>query len=519
MVILAVVAVSALLRLGMAAIPLERDEGEYAYIAREWRRGAVPYRDAFNQKPPGVFLAYRMLFALDIESVEGIHWMAHAWLAGALVPLVLLGRRVGGLAVGAAAGLGAAVLAMDSSVLGNAGNAELFALLPLSLGVYVAWRDGGPAAAFVAGLCGGVALCMKHVSLPVVLWPIGWLAVRPRPLGRAALPRALAFTAGVGGVLAAVAVYLYLRGAGWEAWDAVVAHNLAYASRVPLAHYRFTLAMGGWPVAVTQWPWWVAAGAGAIVMSRAERRALWPIAAWLVAAGLATSAGGYFRPHYFMYLVPPVALLGASGLGALARRVAGERPAARALIAVLGVAVAAWPVVVHGSYFRARSPELASRELYPFQPFAESSLAADWIRQRSTDDETVFVYGSEPQIPFYAGRRSVSRYIILYPLYSGVPDAGERQAEVVAELERLPRVVVVVLNTASLGPEPLAPRLLETRLREMLRRHYDLEAATVVGPQGLARLVEARRDASGQLRVRAGIGDRPSLLLFVRRSS
>jgi hypothetical protein len=512
--LLAVVAVSGLLRVGIASLPLERDEGEYAYIARAWLDGAVPYRDAFDQKPPGVLLAYRALFALGIASVEGIHWMAHVWLAAALVPVMWLGWRAGGAATGAGAALSTAVLAMDSSVLGSAANTELFALLPLGLGVALASRRGGRAAAFAAGLCAGTALLMKQVTLPIVLWPIGWLAVRPWPLGRATLSRAAAFAGGLGAVLATAALYFVARGAGAETWDAVVGHNLAYASSVPLSQYRHTLAAGGGPVAAAQWPWWGAALAGALAMRTEERRALWPLAAWLAASVLAASAGGYFRPHYFMFVVPPVALLGTAGFAAVARRLVGERRAA-ALTIGLTLAAVAWPLGLHAEYFRARSPELVSRELYPFQPFAESPLAAAWIRRSSSEDDTVFVYGSEPQILFHAGRRSASRYIILYPVYARAADAGERQAAVLAEIERAPpRIVVVVLNTASLGPEPLLPRLLETRLREMLGRHYHLAAATVVGPEGLARLQEARH---GDGRLIAQVGERPSLLLFRRR--
>ena len=49
------VLIVAAIRLPLLAIPLERDEGEYAYIA--WRLGynELPYRDWVDQKPPGVF--------------------------------------------------------------------------------------------------------------------------------------------------------------------------------------------------------------------------------------------------------------------------------------------------------------------------------------------------------------------------------------------------------------------------------------------------------------------------------
>jgi hypothetical protein len=39
--------------------PLDRDEGAYALIAQQWSRGAMPYRDYFDHKPPVVYVAYR----------------------------------------------------------------------------------------------------------------------------------------------------------------------------------------------------------------------------------------------------------------------------------------------------------------------------------------------------------------------------------------------------------------------------------------------------------------------------
>ena len=45
-------------------IPLERDEGEYSYISNVIADGGVPYRDAFDQKPPAVFYLYYLVFLL-----------------------------------------------------------------------------------------------------------------------------------------------------------------------------------------------------------------------------------------------------------------------------------------------------------------------------------------------------------------------------------------------------------------------------------------------------------------------
>ena len=63
-----------LLRLPIAAIPLERDEGEYAYIAQRWMHGDVPYRDAFNQKLPGAFIIYAFIERVIGTTPSAIHW-------------------------------------------------------------------------------------------------------------------------------------------------------------------------------------------------------------------------------------------------------------------------------------------------------------------------------------------------------------------------------------------------------------------------------------------------------------
>ena len=94
-------------------IPLERDEGEYAYIAQQALQGDVPYRDAFDQKPPGVFLIYAIGMFIFGRSAEAIHSFQSAWTlatvwllyrlvarlfgtAGGLFAAFALARRLGG---------------------------------------------------------------------------------------------------------------------------------------------------------------------------------------------------------------------------------------------------------------------------------------------------------------------------------------------------------------------------------------------------------------------------------------
>ena len=54
-------------------LPLERDEGEYAYAGQLLLQGVPPYQLAYNMKFPGVYFAYALLMALFGQSAAGIH--------------------------------------------------------------------------------------------------------------------------------------------------------------------------------------------------------------------------------------------------------------------------------------------------------------------------------------------------------------------------------------------------------------------------------------------------------------
>src|SRR6266480_1533125 len=81
----------AAIRAPLLPIPLERDEGEYAYIA--WRLGhnELPYRNWVDQKPPAVFYVYRLALSLPFEPVRAIHLVVWLFVAASTCALFFLG--------------------------------------------------------------------------------------------------------------------------------------------------------------------------------------------------------------------------------------------------------------------------------------------------------------------------------------------------------------------------------------------------------------------------------------------
>src|SRR6476661_1403316 len=62
------------LRFHLRNIPLERDEGEYAYAGQLMLQGIPPYKLAYNMKLPGTYAAYALILAVFGQTPSGIHF-------------------------------------------------------------------------------------------------------------------------------------------------------------------------------------------------------------------------------------------------------------------------------------------------------------------------------------------------------------------------------------------------------------------------------------------------------------
>ena len=70
---MAVLLLVAGIRFRLLTIPLERDEGEYAYAGQLMLQGIPPYELAYNMKFPGVYAAYALILAGFGQTPGGIH--------------------------------------------------------------------------------------------------------------------------------------------------------------------------------------------------------------------------------------------------------------------------------------------------------------------------------------------------------------------------------------------------------------------------------------------------------------
>ena len=248
-----VVLLTLILRLPLLNIPLERDEGEYAYIAWRLDYGELPYRDWVDQKPPGVFWAYRAALAIPIDPVCAIHLLVLIVSAASACTLFFVAIRFVGRPWALTAACLFALHSADPAVQGPAANTEQFMLFPLLFSIFLFLQATGEtkrrATLMVAcGALTGIAIAFKQVA--AVNW-IFLIAAFPffAPAGRRfrdGITFAAWSTAGAAAVWLAISLYFLARQGFGDFIYNVFTHNFEYVHAMPLlVRWRFFTETAG----------------------------------------------------------------------------------------------------------------------------------------------------------------------------------------------------------------------------------------------------------------------------------
>jgi hypothetical protein len=427
----------AALRLHGLGLPLLSDEGEYAYAARVWSAGGLPYRDVFNQKPPMTFLVYRLCASLSSSPAAPRYAAMLAALLTALALLLLAPKRW---SVPARLAGPLSYLVLSTTPVGDFGfpaNTEVFAAAFTAWAVWAASR-GTRRFAALGGLLAGAALMTKQTALWPVLAAVVLAAWRGQRRWDA--KAALAFAGGAAAVPALWLGYFWARGGLGFFWDCVVAGNMRYA------------AVAGWSSAAEQgrffvadlapsflkgsWPAWALAAFGLRGLeARWENRGELTAVLWLAGALLAAATGLLLFPHYFLQAAPPLCLAAAYGVQRLGGRRAWAALAALALV----------PAAARADFYFGKSREAVAKDLLYPSPLLEDEWLGRRLGELTAPSDSIWVFGSEPALYVYSGRRAATRHDFVYPL-TMFPKSPEPLAAELAALRAAKPAYVVYVN-------------------------------------------------------------------------
>src|SRR5947209_14554584 len=178
---LAVVVLALAIRIRLLGIPREGDEGEYAYAGQLMLQGIPPYKLAYNMKFPGTYAAYAVMMSIFGQTANGIHLGLLMVNAASIALVFFLGRRLMNATAGIVAAASYAVLSVNPSVLGFAGHATHFVILPVLGGCLLLLRSldrPSTKILFVAGLLFGIGLLMKQPAFFFILFGASYLFYR-----------------------------------------------------------------------------------------------------------------------------------------------------------------------------------------------------------------------------------------------------------------------------------------------------------------------------------------------------
>jgi len=494
--VLLVILFFGLVRFRLRDMPLERDEGEYAYAGQLILQGIPPYQLAYNMKLPGTYAAYALILAAFGQTPAAIHMGLLLINAATIVLVYFLGRRLSGQIAGVVAAASYALLSASPSVLGLAGHATHFVVLPALGGILLLLKAidvQRPQLFFWSGLLFGIAFLMKQPGISFLFFaalyllktewrtPIDWAGLTKRMgslLSGAALPFAL------------TCVVLLAAGAFKAFWFWTFSYAQQYAARLSLAE---GLSILGEMIPIVTQPatfvWIIAAvGISALFWNRDLRACAAFIGGFAVFSFLAVCPGFYFREHYFILLLPAAALLAGIAIDSatqLARRNQLTRLLAGLPTLVFLAAFLASVAELRVLFFQ-MTPTQAVRAIYTRNPFPEAVTIANYLAAHMPADGRIAILGSEPEIYFYSRRHSATGYIYVYPLMEDQPYAMTMQKEMIGDIEKAnPEFLLFVEVSFSWLARPGSPQLdsLLSWADRYISAHYQLVGiADIIGP-------------------------------------
>lgn len=470
--VLLIILIVGVIRARLLSLPLERDEGEYAYTGQLLLQGVPPFKLAYTMKLPGTTVAYALIMALFGQSPTGIHLGLLLVNAITIVLVFLLGRKLLGSNGGVTACATYAVMSLSYSVLGLAAHATHFVVLFALGGVLVFLRaieSGRLVNFFLSGLLFGLAFLMKQPGMFFSIFGavlIVWFEIKlyrelveTRKLGskrpqfnwERCFQRLATYSLGAILPLGLTCILLWWAGVFQHFWFWTFTYVQSYGSTISgpegfqylLMHFQ-----SGADVVL-----WVLAGIGLVILlfdrMPGDRKVI--ILTLLVVSLVSVCPGLYFRGHYFVLALPAVSLLVGYAATFLLKLItkAGFPPISKAIPAAVLFLICLLVILEeHQQQVLFKdTPAAASRDIWgKSNPFVESTEIARYIHEHTKKDDRIAVLGSEPQICFYSKRRSVTGYIYTYGLMELNAPAEKMQKEMIHEIEAGKPEILVLVN-------------------------------------------------------------------------
>src|SRR6058998_296435 len=384
-------------------------EAMYSVVANEIVDGGRPYADAVERKPPLLFWTYAAVFKIAGKfNWKALHMVALVWALCAMAGLYVIGRHLFDRNTSLIAALFYSVFQPWWTWKNLSFDGEMLMNLPIIWAWAIAFRRSSSRLRpelFPAGALLGAAFLLKQPAA-IAAVPLGIYLLLPsyrasRSLARTnSVIQATIFTVGFFAALGVATIVLWKQGILHDAFYWTIAdHDIPHVFWQKGIVNTLTFVAACLPLVI-----------GATMACRdkdeiwagktAERTALLGL---LLASVIGAAAGARFYPHYYVQLIPPLALLAATYYARLWSRTIQPphwllRP--RVTYAWLALTIIVFSIKHWTGLAPRRVPSEAGRYLFT----------------HSDPADRIFVWGQKMNIYLEAHRRPASRYITTFPL-------------------------------------------------------------------------------------------------------
>ena len=403
------------------------DEALYGEIANVILDGGLPYRDAWEQKPPAIYYLYAAVFGLfGRNNLVAVHWAAAISIALTCLGLFLLVSILNGRATGLLSAFFYATLASAGQAAHfQAANTEIFSVFFCVWALYVFFRNqSSHKNLFLSGFLIGIGFFFKQpagVILPVIILNL-MLTNNVSILNKIRYCSSLicGFTA----VVLAVVLYFLSQGALEDFFLVGFWHNILYMKDNDLYH-GFHVAKSNIKVFTTgNMVFYLPSllmflyGIIRIIRRLINRLPMQVIdqfyTIWYPASWFCVSLGWRFEGHYFFFVLPAIAVLSAHCWFTAFQIALRQQKARRFFTSVLVVLLLLGLTISLRTHFE--SPFSMKRHyLVTLDPMIQDRTfmyhIAKYIKRHTVKDDKIFVWGFCPEIYTMTGRRTASRFV------------------------------------------------------------------------------------------------------------
>lgn len=400
----------------------DNDEGCYAGVAAIIMDGGLPYRDAVENKTPGIFYIYQLVFSIFGKyNMLAVHMFTFFWTICTAFILGILAFKLGGKS---SALLVSFFYLTFTTVLYPkmiAANSEIFMVLPYSLAVlllYYALINDKKYLFLIAGFFSGLAPLIKQVGgVEIVVVFIYLVIVIPVLQGKKAFLRSTGcfILYGIGFIvpIGIVALLFYKYGIikDWIFWNLTYtsryigagSSSQSFLSQVFTQFIPFVLSTAILWVLCFIWIKRIINDLRSQKRNFASHFSLFLIL-WLFFSIFVTFLGSRMFGHYFIQIIPPLVLIAAILGGNLIDN------AVEAVRKKIKAAVITFTIIPGLVFAGIAIPFEATTETWgkiepDFRP------ATDYIRNNTDSSDKIFVWGWFTAIYVYSQRIPSTRFV------------------------------------------------------------------------------------------------------------